>query len=99
MANNFSNGVKTRVMLDIAPAEIHKHAAVIVECWKHKDRGRVKRAWLTTFDETERAKAAALYKRLYVWEIRTGYPQAVSLNPVEYVLLQNLASFFATEVR
>lgn len=76
--------------------KIRQFGGVIVQCWDHKDYGRGKRMWLSEFDGTEREKAGKLYRKLYDWEMRRGYPQTIQFSFKTYKLLNRLGNFFAS---
>ena len=75
---------------------ISPHAHVLVECWDHKRYGRVKRAYLKEFNDSERARLGKLHTRAWVWVMRRGVPDRVVLSAGNYNLLVRAASFFAT---
>lgn len=75
---------------------IARYTGVLVECWHHKNYGRVKRAYLAEFDEQERAKLAKLYTKSYAWVMRSGHPDYISMKFETYNLLIRAANFFAS---
>lgn len=70
---------------------------IIVEGWDKRKSGRVKRAWLKEFTQTERNKIARHYAKFYEWYLCTGAPQRVLVFEFETIrLLQRAVHFFAT---
>lgn len=76
--------------------KIRQFGGVIVQCWDHKGHGRGKREWLSEFNKSERKKAGELYRKLYEWEMRRGYPQTIQFSFKTYHLLNRLGNFFAS---
>lgn len=70
--------------------------AVIVEGWEKRTFGRVKRAWLQTFSEEERATAATYYRTFYDWHLVKGPPDHVALQVKTLNLLQRVSNFFGS---
>ena len=69
---------------------------VVVEMWDKRKAGRVKRAWLKEFDESEREKAGRWYKKFYDWYLIKGQPQKVLIRPATIKFLQRLVNFFGS---
>lgn len=69
---------------------------VIVEAWDHKNYGRGKRGWLTTFDENERKLISSYYAKFYKWYFVKGTPRKVTCRLKTVNLLQRAVNFFAT---
>ena len=70
---------------------------VIVEMYDKCKYGRVKREWLKTFSEAERAVVSRWYARIYAWYLQTGIPyEGVRMSVKTYNTLAKAAAFFAT---
>lgn len=69
---------------------------VIVEMWKQKNYGRVKRAWLKEFTQAERTTISNYHGRFYRWTLVSGTPDHVSCRMKTLHLLQRAVAFFAS---
>ena len=87
---------KAFVCLAWPASMITPHAAVLVECWHHKEYGRVKRAYVAEFTDTERVALGKIHTRAWNWIMRRGTPDRVIMSCRNYTLLVRAASFFAT---
>lgn len=86
---------RARILTEFSGKEVRKHGAVVVENWKSKSHGRVRRLWLKTFSETERKAATKIYQKLRRYEHSTGYPEWIKMSWESYNLLKSMAAFFA----
>jgi len=77
------------------PELVALQTAIVVECWEHKNSGRVKRAWLKEFTEEERAKASKLHKTFYQWHLVKGIPFEHRMTIGTYEFIKRLVNFFA----
>lgn len=68
---------------------------ILVEAWRKKEAGRVKRGWQTTFTEAERKTISSYYARFYKWHLVSGTPANVSCQLKTLQLLQRAVQFFA----
>jgi len=67
---------------------------VIVEGWEKKRSGRVKRAYLKEFTESERKKLSGWHTKLYRWHLVSGVPRQIFIRPSTLQLLQRACAFF-----
>lgn len=58
--------------------------------------GKVRRAWLSTFTEKERAACSKLFSTSYSWFLTKGVPNEVHMMPETYKLWQKLGTFCAS---
>jgi len=94
-------GAAEDVHLHIAiPGEMFKKVVnypIIVEMWDKRKSGRVKRAWLKEFTESERNLMSRYYAKFYVWYFRTGTPHRVIGCKMKTLdTLRRAVHFFAT---
>lgn len=87
---------KAFVCLAWPASAVTPHATMLVHSWHHKNYGRVKRAWLAEFTDTERAALGRLHTRSWNWIMRRGTPDRVIMSGRNYALLVRAAAFFAT---
>ena len=71
---------------------------VMVEAWDKKNYGRVRRAYLNTFNESERRCLGKWQARARRWWLVSGYPRDGVVFRSERVihLLERACHFFAT---
>jgi hypothetical protein len=70
---------------------------VMVENWEKRKSGRVKRAWLREFNESERRYLSAMYQLFYRWYLVTGTPGHFTFREMaHFELVRRAINFFAT---
>ena len=72
------------------------YTPVVVEQWDKRLGGRIKRAWLKEFSESERQSATRLYKLFYHWYLVKGLPDRYIFRPKALDLTRRLVHFFGT---
>ena len=70
---------------------------VIVEAWRRKDGGRVKREWFAQFTQAERNLISRYHAKFYRWYLVTGTPRKIVFRKIRTLqVLQKAVNFFAT---
>lgn len=67
---------------------------VVVEMWEKRKAGRVRRAYLAEFTETERNLIARWQTKFYRWHLVTGTPRRIMIRLKTLELLQRAVAFF-----
>lgn len=98
------NQPRARVVFEFSGVEIKKYGGVIVESWEHKKQmGRIRRAYLQEFNESERKQLGKLNTELRFYELGEkrggyafggGYPDWIQMTLQKYHLLIRAANFF-----
>lgn len=90
--------MQPRVFLELDHEELRGlQVGVVVEGWeKRRSCGRIRRAWLASFNENERRKALQYYKLFHLWTMVKGIPQSRFFTSGELQFVYKLTRFFGT---
>ena len=85
-----------RLALELTGEEFRNlGTALIVEGWDNRKNGRQRRIYHQCTTQTERRIVAAMYPRLYRYELVSGYPDEILLKPSQITAIRHAAAAFA----
>lgn len=92
---HLDDGGEVKIMAMFSGRHLQRYSGVIVEMWDRRKHGRQRRAFLTEFDDKERAALGRWYRKMYGWHMRTGHPQRVQMSMKSHDLIVRCANLMS----